>query len=65
MMQEKEERKAVVVGEESLILRASVLYEDFIKRVCKCQGGEMDEVVETLTTFAWNCLALPFPPFEP
>lgn len=57
--------KGSVVGEESPILRVSVLYEDFINRVSKCQGGEMDEVVETLTTFAWTCLALPPPPFEP
>lgn len=47
------------------IVRASVLNGDFISRASECQDREMGEVMETLTTFAWNCLALPPPLFEP
>lgn len=37
--------------------RASVRNGDFINRASEYQDREMGEVMETLTTFAWNCLA--------
>lgn len=65
LMQEKEKRRALVVGGGiHLILRSSLLQEELIDTVSVSREREVDGDVETLTTFAWNCLGLSPPLFE-